>query len=82
MNLPDALFAEVRGRARAEGRTVTSVVEEALRDYIERATTTRSASVRLTTWDLGGPSLVDLQDKAALYEVLHGEEDELYRDRS
>ena len=79
MNLPDALFAEVKARAHEEGRTVTSVVEAALRDYIDRSLSARSREPWvLPRWD-GGPPRIDLEDKDAMYEAMYGEEDARYR---
>lgn len=36
MNLPDDLYRSARVRAAEEGRTVTSVMEEALRSFLEK----------------------------------------------
>ena len=36
INLPDELYGEVRRRAADEGRTVTSFLEQALRDALNR----------------------------------------------
>lgn len=36
INLPDELYGEVRRRAADEGRTVTSFLEQALRDALAR----------------------------------------------
>jgi plasmid stability protein len=68
MNLPDSLLEAARERAAAEGRSVTSLMEEALRRLLEE----RRASVSppsLPTWK-GGRLLVDLEDKDVLWEIL------------
>jgi hypothetical protein len=68
MNLPDSLLEAARERASVEGRTVTSLMEEALRRLLEE---TRSAAPlpSLPTWK-GGRLLIDLEDKDALWEIL------------
>ena len=70
MNLPDGLLVAVRKRAEQEGRTVTSLVEQALRDLLAKG----SASLPVEPLPTYGPSgsvlLVDLDDRVVLYEVL------------
>jgi plasmid stability protein len=68
MNLPDSLLHAARERAAAEGRTVTSLMEEALRRLLEEHRAPASPP-RLPTWK-GGRLLVDLEDKDALWEIL------------
>jgi hypothetical protein len=68
MNLPDALLEAARERAKHEGRTVTSLMEEALRRLLEAQPTSVSPP-ELPTWK-GGRLLIDLNDKDALWEIL------------
>ena len=70
MNLPDSLMAAVRARAAAEERTVTSMVEEALRRLLEdRRTTART--VKLPTDGIPvARMLVDIDDRDALAAAL------------
>jgi hypothetical protein len=68
MNLPDSLLEAARERAAAEGRTVTSLMEEALRRLLEEQRTAASPP-RLPTWK-GGRLLIDIEDKDALWEIL------------
>jgi plasmid stability protein len=71
MNLPDGLMDEVRNRARDSGRTVTSVVEEALRAFLDREPEPDPDFEPLPTWGTpGGRMLVDLEDKEALWAIL------------
>lgn len=76
MNLPDALLEEVKQHAAASGRTVTSVVEEALRSMLIRHQQEQRRPV-LPLRSFGAPGdrlLVDLEDKDALWAILDAEE--------
>lgn len=74
MNVPDALMAQVKEHARRSGRTVTSVVEEALMDLLERAGREPDGEVEpfeLPTYGQpGGVILVDLADNAAVRDAM------------
>jgi hypothetical protein len=70
MNLPDGLLAAAKKRAEAEGTTVTSLVERALRDLLARPPAGATIDP-LPTYD--GPTsrlLLDLADREQLYAVL------------
>lgn len=56
--LDASLHAELRKRAAAEGRTLTDVVERALRLGLEAQSGSRRGRVRLPSFDLG-PFLAD-----------------------
>jgi hypothetical protein len=56
--LDPALYAELRRRAAAESRTLTEIVERALRLGLEGAGTARRPRIALPSYDLG-PFLVD-----------------------
>lgn len=73
MNLPDGLIEQVKARAKASGRTTTSVVEEALRLLLAQATTPapRRPMPTYGTPDANG-MLIDILDKDALWEALDG----------
>lgn len=73
MNLPDSLLEAARDRAREEGRTVTSLVEEALRNLLLDPQSRSRTAVTLPTWE-GGRLLVDLDDKEAVWEILDADE--------
>ncbi|QCB92629.1 ribbon-helix-helix protein, CopG family [Cellulomonas shaoxiangyii] len=76
LNLPDDLYREVRTTAAATGRTVTSVVEEALRDALARYRAEQAgARTPFVVTPCGSGGLapgVDLDDSAALVDVLEG----------
>lgn len=71
MNLPDGLMERLRARAEASDRTATSIVEEALRLFLDQDTGAEEDDEPLPTWGTpGGRVLVDLEDKDALWAVL------------
>jgi Mn-dependent DtxR family transcriptional regulator len=70
MNLPDSLLERARRKAEEEGRTVTSLVEEALRDLLSRPTARPEVEPLPTDGIPNGRMLVDIDDKDALWEVL------------
>lgn len=61
--LDGALYADLKRRAAAEGRTLTDVVEHLLRLGIQAASGGRRGRVRLPSYDLG-PFLVSPSDRA------------------
>lgn len=63
--LDAAIYADLKRRAATEGRTLTEVVEHALRLGIEAQSSGRRGRVALPSYDLG-PFLVDPRDRAAL----------------
>jgi hypothetical protein len=68
LNLPDSLAEQAKQRAIEQGRTFTSIVEEGLR-LVLAAESDEHRSEPLPTARLGR-TLIDLQDKDALWEVL------------
>ena len=73
VDLPEDLLREARSAAAVSGRTLTSIVEEALRERLARRAMGRPVRRRLQTWGRGGtlPG-VDLDDSAALLDVMDG----------
>lgn len=70
LNLDDGVMREIRQRAAATGRTITAIVEAALRELLERERRMQSAdfTLRWTVVPGGAQSGVDLADRDALYE--------------
>jgi len=72
VRLPGPLLGEVKKLAAETGRTLTAVLEDALREVLARKRPTRRPSrVRFTTF--GGRGLrpgVDLDNSAALLELM------------
>ena len=73
LNLPDALLDQLKRHARESGRTVTSVVEEALRDAIERSSGSQGDVVHFPVLGVpGGTPLADLSDRQQLLDLMDG----------
>jgi len=72
VRIDDELLREAKRAAAAGNKTLTELVEEALRETLaRRASTATRERVRLPTFDGGGlqPG-VDLDDSAALLELM------------
>lgn len=71
LNLDDGLVREARKRAVREGRTLTSVIEEALRLLLARP---RRPAYRFTWTTRRGTDVpaVDVADRDALYDRMEG----------
>jgi hypothetical protein len=74
IRLPEDLLAEAKHLAARTGRTLTAVIEDALREVLARAEgRVQSPPFRLPTFSGGGPLPgVDLDDSAALLDVMEG----------
>ncbi|MGE5170595.1 MAG: type II toxin-antitoxin system VapB family antitoxin [Rudaea sp.] len=72
VRLDEHLLSEVKKYAAESGRTLTSVLEDALRDMLaRRAVQAKRRRVRLRTFKGGGTRPgVDLDDSAALLEAM------------
>ncbi len=73
MNLPDSLMRQVRARADSSHRTVTSLVEQALRELLARDEGSESEEVLPTYGSSGTRPLVDIDDRDQLYAALDAE---------
>ena len=74
MNLPDSLMQQVRRRAESDRRTVTSLVEQALRELLARQEGVPENEDELPTYaSPGSHPLVDIDDRDALYAALDAE---------
>jgi len=83
INLPDDLLARLKKVALDRGTTMTEFIEESLRASLARAhnRTTVAREIELPTYGSGGvlPG-VDLDDSAALLDILESDKDsKLYR---
>lgn len=71
INLPEALAEAAKERARSQGRTFTSVVEEGLRAVLASSPTESDGAVELPAYGgTDGRVLVDLLDRDALWDAL------------
>lgn len=72
INLPDQLVAQAKKTAAESGRTLTAVIEDALRETLSRrrGPRRRPHAVKLTTFrGTGVQPGVDLDDSAALLDL-------------
>jgi hypothetical protein len=71
INLDDALLAEAKQVAARTGRTLTAVVEDALRQSLHRRHQTTRQAIDLPVFGEGGTQPgVDLDDGAALLDLM------------
>jgi hypothetical protein len=68
LNIDDTVMAELKREAARQGRTMSELVETALR-LLLRAQRRREALPPLPTFNSGG-LLVDIADRDALYDVM------------
>ena len=71
INIDDALLAEAKQVAARTGRTLTAVVEDALRESLHRRQTAARQPVELPVFGEGGVQPgVDLDDSASLLDLM------------
>lgn len=77
VTIDDTLYTDAKVHAARSGRGVGSVIEDALREYLERASSARRADLTpLPTMRSGGvrPG-IDLNDMSSIYEVMDEDQD-------
>lgn len=72
LDLDGALMREARKRAAAEGRTLTSLIEDAVRHFLVRNRTRKPYRLRWVTKRGTAPPSVDVADRKALYDLMEG----------
>lgn len=70
LNIDDTVMAQLNREAARQGRTMSELVEMALR-LLFRAQRTRETLPPLPTFQ-GGGTLVDVADRDALYQAMEG----------
>ncbi len=70
LNIDDTVMAELRREAARQGRTMSEMVETALR-LLFRSQRKRETPPALPTFRSGG-ALVDIADRDALYQAMEG----------
>jgi hypothetical protein len=70
LNIDDTVMAELKREAARQGRTMSELVETALRVLL-RSQRKRGALPPLPKFDCGG-TLVDISDRDALYQAMEG----------
>jgi len=72
LNLDRDLLREAKKRAAEQGTTLTELVEQALRAALTASEPDRRYRFRYVVVDGGGPPLVDVADRDALYDRMEG----------
>jgi len=72
LNLDTHLLREAKKRAADEGTTLTEIVERALRNALEAPEPREPYVFDFPTVHGGGPPLVDVADRDALYDLMEG----------
>lgn len=70
LNIDDRVMARLRRESARTGRTMSELVETALRRLLQ-AKSERPADEPLPSWNSGG-ALVDVADREALYHAMEG----------
>jgi len=70
LNIDDTVMEQLKQEAVRQGRTMSDLLETALRLYFQRPRKAHKLPP-LPTWD-GGGLLVDIDDRDALYEAMEG----------
>jgi plasmid stability protein len=70
LNIDDTVMAELKREAARQGRTMSDLVETALR-LLLRSPRRRQPVPRLPTFHSGG-ALIDIADRDALYQAMEG----------
>ena len=70
LNIDDTIMARLRAEAARSGRTMSELVEQALRQLLERKKPA-IVSEPLPVFESGG-ALVDVADRDALYRAMEG----------
>jgi hypothetical protein len=72
LNLDERLLREAKKRAAGEGRTLTSVVEEALRAALTERPANEAFELHLPIVRGDRPPVVDVADRDSLYDLMEG----------
>jgi hypothetical protein len=67
--IDDMIMKRLKQEGARQGRTVSELVESALRLFLQRKKSGPSKPARLPTFDSGG-ALVDISDRDALYRAM------------
>ena len=71
--IPDDVYREVKVTAAREGITVTSFIEQSLRDALDRSRLRAEVRLPVLPQSCGMRAGVDLRDNAAVRDILEGE---------
>ena len=74
IHIDDNLFAKLKGIAADTGRTLTAVIQDALRESLSRRRTTERPAIDLPLFHgTGVMPGVDLSDSASLLDLIEGD---------
>lgn len=74
IHLDDHLFAQLKRIAADTGKTLTAVIQDALRESLSRRRTTERSAIDLPVFHgTGVMSGVDLNDSASLLDLIEGD---------
>lgn len=79
LNIDDTVMNRLRREAARQGKTMSELVEAALRLLFHAAHTARKKKLRPLPKFHGGAPLVDIADRNALYDILDRDRNDLYR---
>ena len=71
--IPDDVYREVKVTAAREGITVTSFIEQSLRDALDRSRLRAEVRLPVLPQSGGMRAGIDLRDNAAVRDILEGE---------
>jgi hypothetical protein len=69
LNIDDAVMRRIKAEAARRRCTMSALVETALRGFLQKRPP-RQVLPPLPTSDFGGPALVDVDDRDALYDAM------------
>ncbi len=76
IHIDDHLFTELKGIAVDTGKTLTAVIQDALRESLSRRRTTERSAINLPLFHgTGVRPGVDLSDSASLLDLIEGKHD-------
>jgi len=79
LNIDDTVMARLREEAVRQRKTMSELVEAALRLLFHSAERSKKKKLRPLPTFHGGPCLIDIANREELYSVLDRERDDLYR---
>jgi hypothetical protein len=72
LNIDDTVMGRLRREAARQGKTMSELVEAALRLLFQSAPQSKKKKLRPLPTFHGGKPLVDIADRNALYDVMEG----------
>lgn len=73
LNIDDGVYSRLKAKAAQEGRTVSDLVDAAIRMLLERPSASRKKLPALPAFKMGAAN-VDVSDRDALFDAIDGPE--------